>query len=178
MRLGVDHDQIYASCAIDPWFLSRIQEIVDTEARVKAHGLPTTASTMRALKAMGFGDARLGKLSGLGEAEVRRQRHALDVRPVYKRIDTCAAEFESPTAYMYSTYESGLMLSADGRPAAPTCEAQSSEREKVIILGGGPNRIGPLFRTDGEGGAAGDLQGLLQGLHGAARNPDGRLRRL
>ena len=148
MRLGVDHEQIYASCAIDPWFLARLQEIVDTEERVKAHGLPTTAGAMRFLKAMGFGDARLAKLSGLPEADVRSRRHALGVRPVYKRIDTCAAEFESPTAYMYSTYETGLMLAADGTAMAPSCEAQSSDREKVIILGGGPNRIGQGIEFD------------------------------
>src|SRR5207247_1988712 len=105
------------------WFLSRIQEIVDTEARVRAHGLPETAAQLRLLKSMGFSDARLAKLAKLTEAEVRKRRHALDVRPVFKRIDTCAAEFASPTAYMYSTYEQGLS-------GAPVCEAEPSERDK------------------------------------------------
>jgi len=141
MRLGVDHEQIYASCKIDPWFLTRIQEIIDTEARVLAHGLPASAEQLRTLKAMGFSDARLAKLAGLTEAEVRKRRHALEVRPVYKRIDTCAAEFASPTAYMYSTYERGL----SGRPVS---EAAPSDRNKIIILGGGPNRIGQGIEFD------------------------------
>jgi carbamoyl-phosphate synthase large subunit len=141
MRLGVDHEQIHASCRVDPWFLARIQEIVDMEARVRAHGLPVTAEQLRALKAMGFSDARLAKLAKLSEAEVRQRRTALDVRPVFKRIDTCAAEFASPTAYMYSTYERGLT-------GKPVCEADPSARDKVIILGGGPNRIGQGIEFD------------------------------
>src|SRR5438105_4518115 len=117
MRLGVEHEQIHASCRIDPWFLARIQEIVDLEARVKAHGLPATAEQLRQLKAAGFSDARLAKLAGVTEADVRKRRIALDVRPVFKRIDTCAAEFASPTAYMYSTYERGLVLSETDKQA-------------------------------------------------------------
>jgi carbamoyl-phosphate synthase large subunit len=141
MRHGVDHEQIYASCKIDPWFLARIQEIIDMEARVEAHGLPASAEQLRSLKAMGFSDARLAKLASLSEAEVRKRRHALKVRPVFKRIDTCAAEFASPTAYMYSTYERGL----DNQPVD---EAAPSDREKVIVLGGGPNRIGQGIEFD------------------------------
>ncbi len=141
LRLGVDHEQVHASCKIDPWFIERLQEIVDMEARVIAHGLPPTAEQFRALKAMGFSDARLAKLAGLTEAEVRRRRKDLGVEPVYKRIDTCAAEFASPTAYMYSTYERGLV-------DKPECEAQPSDREKIIILGGGPNRIGQGIEFD------------------------------
>ena len=141
MRLGVGHDEIYASCRIDHWFLARIQEIVDTEERVRAHGLPESREQLRELKAMGFSDARLAKLAGCAEAEVRTRRHALRVRPVYKRIDTCAAEFASPTAYMYSTYERGL----GGEPAS---EAAPSDRDKAIILGGGPNRIGQGIEFD------------------------------
>ncbi len=135
LRLGFDHEQVHASCRIDPWFLARIQEIVDTEARVIAHGLPKSAGQLRELKAMGFSDARLAKLARLTEAEVRNARHTLDVAPVFKRIDTCAAEFAAPTPYMYSTYETGLT-------GAPVCEAGASDKTKVIILGGGPNRIG------------------------------------
>jgi carbamoyl-phosphate synthase large subunit len=141
MRLGISHDQIYAACRIDPWFLARIQEIVDTEARVIAHGLPKSREQLRALKAMGFSDARLAKLAKLTEAEVRTLRHTIGLRPVYKRIDTCAAEFASPTAYMYSTYERPLV-------DRPMDEALPSDREKVIILGGGPNRIGQGIEFD------------------------------
>ncbi len=141
MRLGFDHEQIYASCRIDPWFLARIQEIIDVEARVLAHGLPKSAELLRQLKAMGFSDARLAKLSKQTEAEVRKQRQALGVTPVFKRIDTCAAEFASPTAYMYSTYERGLT-------GQPVDEALPSDRDKVIILGGGPNRIGQGIEFD------------------------------
>lgn len=141
MRLGFDHEQIYASCRIDPWFLARMQEIVDTEERVRQHGLPATAGTMRALKAMGFSDIRLAQLAGLAEVAVRERRLALGVRPVFKRIDTCAAEFASPTAYMYSTYESGLF-------SEPVCEADPSAKTKIVILGGGPNRIGQGIEFD------------------------------
>ncbi|MDX2289312.1 MAG: carbamoyl-phosphate synthase large subunit [Hyphomicrobiaceae bacterium] len=149
LRLGVDHDELHEYCKIDPWFIDRMQEIVDAEARVKAHGLPPSARQLRALKAMGFSDARLGKLAGLTEADVLALRLELDVRPVFKRIDTCAAEFASPTAYMYSTYESGLALAEDGATAtAPVCEAAPSDKRKIIILGGGPNRIGQGIEFD------------------------------
>ena len=141
MRLGVDHEQIHASCRIDPWFLARMQEIIDLENRVKAHGLPPTANAFRSLKAMGFSDARLAKLAGLAETDVRARRQSLNVRPVYKRIDTCAAEFAAPTAYMYSTYERGLF-------DRPVCEAEPSDKQKVVILGGGPNRIGQGIEFD------------------------------
>jgi carbamoyl-phosphate synthase large subunit len=114
---------------------------VDLEARVRAHGLPTAAEPFRMLKSMGFSDARLATLARLAEAEVRRRRLALGVRPVFKRIDTCAAEFASPTAYMYSTYERGLT-------GAPINEAEPSKRDKVVILGGGPNRIGQGIEFD------------------------------
>jgi carbamoyl-phosphate synthase large subunit len=141
LRLGVGIDEVHAFCKIDPWFLARIQEITDMEARVRAHGLPGRPEQMRALKAMGFSDARLARLSGLTESEVRSRRHGMNVRPVFKRIDTCAAEFASPTAYMYSTYETGF-------GGKPVCEAQPSDREKIIILGGGPNRIGQGIEFD------------------------------
>jgi carbamoyl-phosphate synthase large subunit len=116
--------------------------------RVKTHGLPAGSEQMRLLKSMGFSDARLAKLAGKTEAEVHAHRHALDVRPVYKRIDTCAAEFASPTAYMYSTYERGLFLSETGVDGAPVSEAMPTDREKIIILGGGPNRIGQGIEFD------------------------------
>jgi len=141
MRLGIDDEQIHASCKIDPWFLAQIRGIVEMEGQIKAKGLPTTPGAMRRLKAMGFSDARLGKLTGLSADEVSRKRRALDVRPVYKRIDTCAAEFASPTAYMYSTYEAPFA----GKPVS---EAAPSDRKKVVILGGGPNRIGQGIEFD------------------------------
>jgi carbamoyl-phosphate synthase large subunit len=141
LRLGVDAAQVHASCKYDPWFIDQLQGIIDQEARVIVHGLPKSAQQMRRLKAMGFSDARLAKLAKSTEAEVRKQRKALKVEPVYKRIDTCAAEFASPTAYMYSTYERGLI-------DAPVDEAQPSAKEKIIILGGGPNRIGQGIEFD------------------------------
>ncbi len=141
MRLGVPHDEIHAYCKIDPWFLSRLQEIIDMEARVIAHGLPKSADQLRALKTMGFSDARLAKLAKSTEAEVRKRRRAEGVVPVFKRIDTCAAEFAAPTAYMYSTYERGLT-------GAPEDEARPSDKNKIVILGGGPNRIGQGIEFD------------------------------
>jgi carbamoyl-phosphate synthase large subunit len=141
LRLGVDLEQIYDSCKIDPWFIRQLQDIVDCEERVRRHGLPQSAAQLRALKAKGFSDERLAKLAGLEASEVSAKRQALDVHPVYKRIDTCAAEFASPTAYMYSTYEAGFA-------GPPVCEAQPSAAEKIIILGGGPNRIGQGIEFD------------------------------
>ncbi|MGR7996359.1 carbamoyl-phosphate synthase large subunit [Xanthobacter sp. ZOL 2024] len=141
MRLGLTNEQIHAACKIDPWFLGEIRAIVDAEEKVRKFGLPATAGAFRGLKAMGFSDARLATLSGRHEADVRAQRHALDVRPVYKRIDTCAAEFASPTAYMYSSYEAPFA-------GVPADEARPSNREKVVILGGGPNRIGQGIEFD------------------------------
>ena len=141
LRLGIDHEQIHASCKIDPWFIERLQEIVDMEDRVRAHGLPKTPGAFRELKSMGFSDARLASLTRSSEANVTAARHALDIRPVYKRIDTCAAEFASPTAYMYSTYEPPFA-------GAPADEARPTNAKKVIILGGGPNRIGQGIEFD------------------------------
>ncbi len=122
-RLGFSLDEVHQFSKIDPWFLAQIKDIIDTEARVIAHGLPKTANQMRALKAMGFSDARFAKLAKKSEADVRSLRTSLDVNPVYKRIDTCAAEFASPTAYMYSTYETGLF-------DKPVCEAAPSCKRK------------------------------------------------
>ncbi|MEL6373363.1 MAG: carbamoyl-phosphate synthase large subunit [Pseudomonadota bacterium] len=141
LRLGVTHEQVHESCRIDPWFLEQIQQIVDVEARVRAHGLPPTAAALRDVKAMGFSDERLATLSGQTLAQVRAHRLGLNVRPVFKRIDTCAAEFASPTAYMYSTFETDFA-------GTPANEAEPSDRKKVIILGGGPNRIGQGIEFD------------------------------
>ncbi|MCC0056296.1 MAG: carbamoyl-phosphate synthase large subunit [Rhodobiaceae bacterium] len=142
LRLGMDHAQVHASCAYDPWFIEQIQNIVDMEAKVRSLGLPRTASALRRLKTMGFSDARLAKLAGTDEASVAGLRRDLGVHPVYKRIDTCAAEFAAPTAYMYSTYEGGF----GSQP--PVCEANPSDARKVVILGGGPNRIGQGIEFD------------------------------
>ncbi|HWM82311.1 MAG TPA: carbamoyl-phosphate synthase large subunit [Pseudolabrys sp.] len=142
MRLGASDELIFNACRIDPWFLSQIRGLIDTETRVRERGLPKTPGAFRALKTQGFSDARLASLAGTTAEAVTRARRALDVRPVFKRIDTCAAEFASPTAYMYSTYE---------RPFAGTAvadEARPSDRKKVVILGGGPNRIGQGIEFD------------------------------
>ena len=141
MRLGMEAEEIHEVSKIDPWFLERIAEIVKLEAMARAHGLPKDAGNLRALKAAGFSDVRLAALTGLSETDVAAARRRLGVLPVFKRIDSCAAEFASPTAYMYSTYESPFA-------GAPRCEAEPSDREKIVILGGGPNRIGQGIEFD------------------------------
>jgi carbamoyl-phosphate synthase large subunit len=140
-RMGWSVSEIHECCKIDPWFLEQIEAIVATEARVREHGLPQDQQNLRMLKAMGFSDARLGSLTGLDAPAVSDLRERLDVHPVYKRIDTCAAEFASPTAYMYSTYETPFAGSLRS-------EADVSDRRKVVILGGGPNRIGQGIEFD------------------------------
>ncbi|HEY4253844.1 MAG TPA: carbamoyl-phosphate synthase large subunit [Roseomonas sp.] len=140
IRAGVPIADIHEASKFDPWFLREIEKIVAAEGRVVQAGLPRTASAMRRLKAMGFSDARLAKLIGAPEADVAAAREQLGVRPVYKRIDTCAAEFASDTPYMYSTYEGGF--------GDPVCESRPTAREKIIILGGGPNRIGQGIEFD------------------------------
>ncbi|WP_420470911.1 carbamoyl-phosphate synthase large subunit [Brevundimonas sp. FT23042] len=141
-RHGLTVDEVQAACAYEPWFLRQIADIVRTEGHVVVQGLPATAAEFRKLKAKGFSDARLGQLTGKAEGEVRSARRALEVRPVFKRIDTCAAEFASATAYMYSTYETGAL------GQVPQNEADPSDRKKAIILGGGPNRIGQGIEFD------------------------------
>ncbi len=140
-RHGATVDQIYASCKYEPWFLRQIEELVQMEETIRTRGLPNDAINMRKLKAMGFSDKRLAKLVRIGEDKVAAHRRKLNVRPVYKRIDTCAAEFASPTAYMYSTYETGLAGDTGN-------EARVSDKKKVMILGGGPNRIGQGIEFD------------------------------
>jgi carbamoyl-phosphate synthase large subunit len=141
MRHGLSDDEIFGVTKFDPWFLSRIREIVDAERDVRKDGLPVRESELRALKMLGFTDARLGALTGREESNVRRARQNLGVRAVFKRIDTCAAEFEAQTPYMYSTYETPMMGDVE-------CEARPSDRKKVVILGGGPNRIGQGIEFD------------------------------
>ncbi|MGH7055555.1 MAG: carbamoyl-phosphate synthase large subunit, partial [Stellaceae bacterium] len=140
-RHGLSTADIHAACHFEPWFLERIREIVETEEEVRQAGLPEARTGFLRLKQMGFADARLARLAGLTEAEVAARRRALDLHPVYKRIDTCAAEFASLTPYLYSSYE------GDGLGAAE-CEADPSERKKIVILGGGPNRIGQGIEFD------------------------------
>jgi carbamoyl-phosphate synthase large subunit len=142
LRAGATQGQVHESCAYDPWFIAEIAGIVEMEDKVRTHGLPGDAANFRLLKSMGFSDARLAELAGSDEDAVRAVRQGLKLRPVYKRIDTSAAEFASPTAYMYSTYETGIPGDDDGNEADP------SEREKIIILGGGPNRIGQGIEFD------------------------------
>ncbi len=140
-RHGFTVEEVNQACHYEPWFLRQIEEIVRTEDEIRENGLPEDADALHDLKADGFSDARLSMLTGLPEAEVRAKRHALGVRPVFKRVDTCAAEFAAETPYLYSTYE---------RPAfgEPENEAQPSGRKKVAILGGGPNRIGQGIEFD------------------------------
>ncbi|MEP2944495.1 MAG: carbamoyl-phosphate synthase large subunit [Hyphomicrobiales bacterium] len=141
MRLGWDNEFIHSFCKIDPWFLEQMRDIVDMENKLREHGLPTTEKSMRAVKAMGFSDARLAKICSIKEDAAREHRENFNVHPVYKRIDTCAAEFASPTAYMYSTYEVPFAGSVRS-------EAHPSDHKKVVILGGGPNRIGQGIEFD------------------------------
>ena len=136
VRAGFDIDELQSITGIDPWFLAQIDDLVRTEADVRDQSLSALDKDgLLALKRKGFSDARLAKLLGTSAADVRGQRIALDVRPVFKRVDTCAAEFATATAYMYSTYEE-------------ECEALPSERSKIMILGGGPNRIGQGIEFD------------------------------
>ncbi|HEY7989979.1 MAG TPA: carbamoyl-phosphate synthase large subunit [Stellaceae bacterium] len=134
-RHGLTTAEIHAACRYDPWFLEAVAEIVAVENELKVSGLPMDADALRRLKRLGFSDARLGELTGQDEAAVSAARIAADIHPVFKRIDTCAAEFPALTPYMYSTYES-------------ECEAEPTARDKVIILGGGPNRIGQGIEFD------------------------------
>jgi carbamoyl-phosphate synthase large subunit len=140
-RLGFPKSEIQDACRYDPWFLDQIEEIIQAEAQIINTGLPSDLARLRRLKSMGFADKRLAHLAGLTESTVRARRNALGLNAVYKRIDTCAAEFRSATPYMYSTYESAVEGQVE-------CEADVSARRKVIILGGGPNRIGQGIEFD------------------------------
>jgi carbamoyl-phosphate synthase large subunit len=135
-RIGMTLDEVFDETAIDPWFLAQIEDIVRTEGEVKGRTLASlSAAELRHLKRMGFSDKRLAALLSTHQHAVRAARHAAGVRPVYKRVDTCAAEFATQTAYMYSTYEEA-------------CEAEPSNRKKIMVLGGGPNRIGQGIEFD------------------------------
>jgi carbamoyl-phosphate synthase large subunit len=140
LRAGLSVEDIHDITKFDPWFLRELARIVEAEHGVEAVGLPSNPTALRRLKAMGFSDSRLGQLAGTNAAEVAALRARLGVQPVYKRIDTCAAEFASATPYMYSTYEGGF--------GTPSCEADPTDKQKIIILGGGPNRIGQGIEFD------------------------------
>jgi carbamoyl-phosphate synthase large subunit len=135
-RAGWSAQRIHELTRIDPWFLAQVEELIGEEERVRAEGLGALAAErLRYLKRKGFSDSRLGRLVDMSEKAIRDKRHELKVRPVYKRVDTCAAEFATSTAYLYSTYEE-------------ECEAQPTQRRKIMILGGGPNRIGQGIEFD------------------------------
>ncbi|MCV2348626.1 carbamoyl-phosphate synthase large subunit [Paucibacter sp. Y2R2-4] len=135
-RIGMSLAEVFEETAIDPWFLAQIEQLVKIELSLVGRSLDSlSADELRLLKKKGFSDKRLGKLLGSNQHDVRRARHALAVRPVYKRVDTCAAEFATQTAYMYSTYEE-------------ECEAEPSDKKKIMVLGGGPNRIGQGIEFD------------------------------
>ncbi len=136
LRAGMGINELHAITRIDPWFLSQVAEIVEAEASLASCSLSDVdAQTMLALKRKGFSDKRLAALIGVSEAEIKTQRQSLGVKPVFKRVDSCAAEFATSTAYLYSTYEE-------------ECEAAPSDKPKIVILGGGPNRIGQGIEFD------------------------------
>lgn len=141
MRHGLTNLDIGTATGFDPWFLSRVREIVEEENQVRQSGLPKDEHSLRRLKMMGFSDARLSILTGLSEIEIRQKRSNLGINSVFKQIDTCAAEFESQTPYMYSTYESPCMGSVE-------CESWPTSNRKIVVLGGGPNRIGQGIEFD------------------------------
>jgi carbamoyl-phosphate synthase large subunit len=141
LRYGLSIEEIHRACRYDRWFLAQIARLVEAEAEVRKGGLPDDRTDLLRLKQLGFSDARLGELAGVAERTVAARRANLDVHPVYKRIDTCAAEFASLTPYMYSTYEGDGLMPAE-------CESDPSDARKVIILGGGPNRIGQGIEFD------------------------------
>jgi carbamoyl-phosphate synthase large subunit len=141
LRLGLSTEEIHSIAKYDPWFIEQVRLIIDAEQNVRENGLPTDKNEFINLKSLGMSDERLAELSGLKESEVLDKRYALGIKPSYKRIDTCAAEFESQTPYLYSSYE---------RDAAgiSECEAEPTNAKKIVILGGGPNRIGQGIEFD------------------------------
>ena len=141
MRHGLSDSDINSATQYDPWFLARIREIVEAEDEIRESGLPTSADRFLDLKMLGFSDARIAMLADSDESEVGRRRTDLGVRPVFKRIDTCAAEFDALTPYMYSTYEFPSSGSAE-------CESEPTSLNKIAVLGGGPNRIGQGIEFD------------------------------
>ncbi|CAI3925679.1 carbamoyl-phosphate synthase large subunit [Commensalibacter communis] len=140
IRAGISLESIHEACRLDPWFLRELEKIIHVEREIQANGLPNDTYQLRAIKALGFSDKQLAQFTNKTEADIAQHRANLKVMPVYKRIDTCAGEFASSTSYMYSTYE--------GSFNTPVCESNPTDREKIIILGGGPNRIGQGIEFD------------------------------
>jgi carbamoyl-phosphate synthase large subunit len=144
LRAGLSVEDVHVATKFDPWFIRELARIVEAEREVTSFGVPATTSALRRIKALGFSDAQLARLAGRQERDIAALRMRLNVHPVFKRIDTCAAEFASATSYMYSTYEGGY-----GTPQGTImCEADPSDRHKIVILGGGPNRIGQGIEFD------------------------------
>ena len=141
IRKKIDLKRIFALSKIDPWFLEQIKEIVDNETKIKNKGLPRDFNEFNRIKSIGFSDKKLSELTKTSEDFVRRKRTALKILPVFKKVDTCAAEFKSFTPYMYSTYQRNFSFNSE-------CEADPSNKKKIIILGGGPNRIGQGIEFD------------------------------
>ena len=141
LRLGLPAEEIARITRYDPWFIAQLQQIITAEQWVQKNGLPKDAPSLQHIKSLGFSDKQLAKLTGKSELDIRKTRHKLNVRPQFKRVDTCAAEFSSLTPYMYSTYsgEAG---------ALQHCEANPTNAKKIFILGGGPNRIGQGIELD------------------------------
>tara|TARA_B100002051_G_scaffold222896_1_gene217258 strand:- start:2325 stop:4760 length:2436 start_codon:yes stop_codon:yes gene_type:complete len=140
-RKKISLDKIYKLSKVDPWFLNQIKELIDEENKLRKNGLPRNFDEFNRIKSIGFSDKKLSEITRLEEKVVRSKRTALKVLPVFKKVDTCAAEFKSFTPYMYSTYQRSLTLKTD-------CEADPSGKKKIIILGGGPNRIGQGIEFD------------------------------
>ena len=141
IRKKISLDRIFKLSKIDPWFLGQIKEIVDCEINLKRKGLPRNFTEFNRIKSIGFSDKKLSELTNLSEDVVRKKRIALKILPVYKKVDTCAAEFKSFTPYMYSTYQRNFSIVSE-------CEAEPTSKKKIIILGGGPNRIGQGIEFD------------------------------
>jgi carbamoyl-phosphate synthase large subunit len=141
IRKKINLKRIFALSKIDPWFLEQIKEIVDNETKIKNKGLPKDFNEFNRIKSIGFSDKKLSELTKISEDAVRRKRTALKILPVFKKVDTCAAEFKSFTPYMYSTYQRNFSINSE-------CEADPSAKKKIIILGGGPNRIGQGIEFD------------------------------
>ena len=141
IRKKINLKKIYNLSKVDPWFLDQIKEIVDNENKIKNKGLPRNFEEFNKIKSIGFSDKKLSELTNTSEDIIRRKRSALKVFPVYKKVDTCAAEFKSFTPYMYSTYQRNFSLNTE-------CEADPSSKKKIVILGGGPNRIGQGIEFD------------------------------
>lgn len=140
IRAGISLENIHEACHFDPWFLQQLQQIILVENKIEKNGLPSDPFELRNIKAMGFSDKQLAELTQKSEKEIAQYRQKLNVNPIYRRIDTCAGEFASSTSYMYSTYEGGFNT--------PICESHPTDREKIVILGGGPNRIGQGIEFD------------------------------